>query len=169
MKQKQRKLVTLNERLLKDMFFIIPLVGVIIYLNIIQPYMEWKFKIIHSSQSVDTVSILLLITQALLMFLSTDSLKQVKIAYNNLLTQSDKPVKILHDFRIEFQSIAASVLYFTGFLRFALLIKEYQARDYNRVLLILAVLVCLIMSNSIVGKRREIDTLIQKNKDRFFD
>lgn len=83
--KKKRKLVTLNERLQKDMYFIIPLSGVIMYLNVLYPLMEWKYNTIYSEDVINRTSIILLILQAVYLFLCTDSLEQVKNAYKNRL------------------------------------------------------------------------------------
>lgn len=170
LQQKPRKLITLSERLKKDMYVLIPLSLTIFYLNIIQLIIESTTNTLCSGSSIDRISTLLLLTQILFTFVATDSLEQVKTAYKSQLlkTPKDKKIKKLHDFRVEFPLFSTIILYISGGIRFFTLLGD-NARGCNEALLSVSFLLCVIMYFCISSERKDIAKILIDNRDRFYD
>lgn len=166
---KQRKLITLDKRLTQDILFIMPLGLSIIYLNLIEPYMKWKYNIIDTASSIDRISIFLFLFQFMYMTLCTSSLEQVEKAYKTKIKEIDfKKIKKIYDFRIDFQYYSTFIIYISGYIRAFSLIKIHDNVNYNSIILLLAVLSGLFLYISVNSIRRKIDKLIIDNIDRFY-
>ena len=165
--KKERKKITLDQRLKKDMFFIIPLAAVITYISTVHPLIEWKFDKLPVASTIDRVSVMLICLNTLYAYFSYDSLTQVYTAYMSSLKREEKIIKVLHDWRINVQIVLIHIAYICQLIRFIYYCNYIEIIDFDKGIFLVHVIVSLIAYNIVRDADMKISKLIRKYPDRF--